>query len=126
MILCGVFATAALALTLVALYAMCMHEVLTRRREFGVRLALGASPGSLRRLIFNDAVLLGVAGIVIGGIAAGLVSRSMQAVLFGLTATDWRVYGGVAVGVLVFASLASLVPALRAGSVHPNVVMREE
>jgi putative ABC transport system permease protein len=126
MILCGVFATAALALTLVALYAMCMHEVLTRRREFGVRLALGASPDSLRRLIFNDAVLLSAAGIVIGGIAASLVSRSMQAVLFGLTATDWRVYGVVAVGVLVFASLASLVPALRAGSVHPNVVMREE
>src|SRR5207237_5365593 len=44
MILCGVFAAAALALTLLALYAMCMHEVLTRRRELGVRLALGATP----------------------------------------------------------------------------------
>jgi putative ABC transport system permease protein len=126
MILCGVFAGAALALTLVALYAMCMHEFLTRRREFGVRLALGASPASLRRLIFNDAILLGAAGIVIGGIAAGLVSRSMQAVLFGLTATDWRVYAVVAVGVLAFASLVSLVPALRAGSVHPSAAMREE
>src|SRR5437016_2972588 len=88
MILCGVFAGAALALTLVALYAMCMHEVLTRRREFGVRLALGATPGSLRRLILNDAMLLGAAGIVTGAIAAGLVSRSMHAILFGLTATD--------------------------------------
>jgi len=126
MILCGVFAGAALALTLVALYAMCMHEVLTRRREFGVRLALGATPGSLRRLILNDTMLLGAAGIVVGAITASLVSRSMQAVLFGLTATDWRVYAVVAVGVLVFASLASLVPALRAGSVHPNVAMRDE
>ena len=126
MILCGVFAAAALALTLVALYAMCMHEVLTRRREFGVRLALGASPGSLRRLILHDAMLLGAAGIVIGGVAAGLISRSMQAVLFGLPSTDWRVYGVVVVGVLAFASLASLVPALRAGSVHPSLVMREE
>ena len=126
MILCGVFAAAALALTLVALYAMCMHEVLTRRREFGVRLALGATPGSLRRLIMNDAMLLGAAGIVTGAIAAGLVSRSMHAILFGLTATDWRVYAVVAVGVLVFASLASLVPALRAGSVHPNVAVRDE
>ena len=125
MILCGVFAGAALALTLVALYAMCMHEVLTRRREFGVRLALGATPGSLRRLILNDAVLLGAAGIVIGGIAAALLSRSMHAVLFGLSATDWRVYAVVAVGVLAFAALASLVPALRAGSVHPSVAMRE-
>ena len=126
MILCGVFAAAALALTLVALYAMCMHEVLTRRCEFGVRLALGATPGSLRRLILNDAMLLGAAGIVIGAIAASLASRSMQAVLFGLSATDWRVYGVVAVGVLAFAALASLVPVLRAGSVHPNVAMRQE
>jgi len=126
MILCGVFAGAALALTLVALYAMCMHEVLTRRREFGVRLALGASPGSLRRLILNDAMLLGAAGIVIGTIAAALVSRSMQAVLFGLTSTDWRVYGVIAVGVLAFASLVSLGPALRAGSVNPSMVMRNE
>ena len=126
MILCGVFAGAALALTLVALYAMCMHEVVTRRREFGVRLALGATPGSLRRLILNDAMLLGAAGIVTGAIAASLVSRSMQAVLFGLSPTDWRVYAVVAVGVLAFAALASLVPALRAGSVHPSVAMREE
>jgi len=126
MILCGVFAGAALALTLVALYAMCMHEVVTRRREFGVRLALGATPGSLRRLILNDAMLLGAAGIVTGAIAASLVSRSMQAVLFGLSPTDWRVYAVVAVGVLAFAALASLVPALRAGSVHPSVAMRDE
>ncbi len=103
-----------------------MHEVVTRRREFGVRLALGATPGSLRRLILNDAMLLGAAGIVTGAIAASLVSRSMQAVLFGLSPTDWRVYAVVAVGVLAFAALASLVPALRAGSVHPSVAMRDE
>ncbi len=126
MILCGVFAAAALTLTLLALYAMCMHDVLTRRREFGVRLALGATPGSLRRLILNDAMLLGAAGIVVGAITASLVSRSMQVVLFGLSPTDWRVYAVVAVGVLAFAALASLVPALRAGSVHPSVAMREE
>jgi ABC-type antimicrobial peptide transport system permease subunit len=126
MILCGVFAVAALALTLVALYAICMHETVTRRREFGIRLALGGSPGSIRRLILSDAMLLGVAGIGIGGIAATLVSRSMHAVLFGISETDWRVYGVVAAGVLASAALASLGPALRAGSVNPGVVMREE
>jgi predicted permease len=126
MILCGVFAAAALALTLVALYAICTHEVLTRRREFGIRLAVGGSPGSIRRLILNDAILLGAAGIGIGGIVATLVSRSMRAVLFGITATDWRVYGVVAAGVLVSALLATLGPALRAGWVNPGVAMREE
>jgi putative ABC transport system permease protein len=126
MILCGVFAAAALALTLVALYAICMHEVLTRRREFGIRLAVGGSPGSIRRLILNDSMLLGAAGIAIGGIVAILVSRSLNAVLFGITATDWRVYGGVAAGVLGFAFLATLGPALRAGSVDPSIAMRNE
>jgi hypothetical protein len=126
MILSGVFAAAALALTLVALYAICTHEVLTRRREFGIRLALGGSPGSIRRLIFSDAILLGAAGIGIGGIVAIIVSRSMHAVLFGISATDWRVYGVVAAGVLLCAFLATAGPALRAGSVNPSVVMRGE
>jgi len=126
MILCGVFAAAALALTLVALYAICMHEVLTRRREFGIRLALGGSPSSIRRLILGDAMRLGAAGIGIGGIVATLVSRAIRAVLFGVTATDWRVYGVVAAGVLASAFLAILGPALRAGAVTPNAVMRGE
>jgi putative ABC transport system permease protein len=126
MILLGVFAAAALALTLVALYAICMHEVLTRRREFGIRLAVGGSPGSIRRLILNDSMLLGAAGVAIGGIVAILVSRSLNAVLFGISATDWRVYGGVAAAVLMFAFLATLGPALRAGSVDPSIAMRAE
>ena len=126
MFLSGVFAAAALALTLVALYAICMHEVLTRRREFGIRLALGGSPGSIRRLIFGDAILLGAAGVGMGGIIAIIVSRSMQAVLFGVSATDWRVYGVVAAGVLACAFLAIVGPALRAGTVNPSVVMRSE
>ncbi len=126
MILCGVFAAAALALTLVALYAICMHEVLTRRREFGIRLALGGSPSSIRRLILGDAMRLGAAGIGIGGIVATIVSRAIRAVLFGVTATDWRVYGVVAAGVLASAFLAILGPALRAGAVTPNAVMRGE
>jgi len=126
MILCGVFAGAALALTLVALYAICMHEVLTRGREFGIRLALGGSPGSIRRLILSDAMQLGAVGIGVGGIVAALVSRSIHAVLFGVSATDWRVYGVVAAGVLASAFLTTVGPALRAGSVTPSAVMREE
>jgi putative ABC transport system permease protein len=126
MILCGVFAAAALALTLVALYAICMHEVLTRRREFGIRIALGGSSGSIRQLILHDAMLVGAAGIGIGAIVAMLVSRSMHAVLFGVSATDWRVYGVVAAVVLASGFLATLGPALRAGSVSPSVAMRAE
>jgi putative ABC transport system permease protein len=126
MILCGVFASAALALTLVALYAICMHDVVTRHREFGIRLAVGGSPGSIRRLILTDAILMGTVGIGIGAVVATLVSRSLKAVLFDVSATDWHVYTVVAACVLGFAFLATLLPALRAGSVDPGVAMRQE
>jgi putative ABC transport system permease protein len=126
MILCGVFAAAALALTLVALYAVSAHEVVTRRREFGIRLALGGSPGSIRRTILSDVILLGAVGIGAGVVVASAISRSMQVVLYGIAATDWRVYGIVAAGVLGSALLAALGPAVRAGAVNPNVVLREE
>ena len=126
MILCGVFGAAALALTLVALYAISLHDVLTRRREFGIRLALGAAPNSIRRLILRDAMLVSGAGIGLGGIIAALVTRSMQAVLFGIAASDWRVYGVVITGVLASALLATAGPVRRAGSVNPGALLRAE
>jgi len=55
-----------------------------------------------------------------------VVLRSLNAILFGITATDWRVFGGVAAAVLMFAFLATLGPALRAGSVDPSIAMRAE
>lgn len=126
MIVCGVFAAAALVLTLMALYAICMHEVLSRNREFGIRLALGGSPGSIRRSIFGDAMLLGASGCAIGGVVAILVSRSLRSIVFGIATTDWRVYGVVVAGVLASVLVAALGPALRAGAVNPSVVMRAE
>ena len=126
LILCAVFATAALVLTLVALYAVCLHEVVTRHREFGIRLALGGSPRSVRALVMRDAAILGIVGVAVGVIVAGIASRAMEAVLYGVAPADWRVYGLVAAGVLVAALLASLWPALRAGSVEPSIVMRAE
>ena len=126
MMLCGMFAGVALALSFVALYATCMHDAVSRRREFGIRLALGGSPGSIRRLILSDALLLSVCGIGIGTIVAAIGSQLLRAILFGVTGTDWRVYGVVSVGILTVAFLVTLGPALRAGSVNPAVVMRAE
>jgi hypothetical protein len=126
MILCGVFAVAALALTVIALNAISLHEVLTRRREFGIRIALGAAPSMIRRLILNDAVLMGAKGVAIGTIGALFLTRFIQAMLFGVAASDWRVYVLVASTVVLAAVLSSLMPALRAGAVSPGVVMRQE
>src|SRR3989440_209999 len=76
MIVCGVFAAAALALTLVALYSICMPEVLTRRHQFGIRLAGGGSPGSIRRLVLREGVQLGAGWICVCAGVAAVVSRS--------------------------------------------------
>jgi ABC-type antimicrobial peptide transport system permease subunit len=121
----GVFACAALLLSLIALYAMCDYEVLTRRREFSIRLALGGSPAGLRRTILSDGLALSVAGIGVGVVAAFVVSRSMNAILFGVANTDWRIYSGVAVTVVICAVLTALRPAFAATSVDPAAVMRE-
>jgi ABC-type antimicrobial peptide transport system permease subunit len=124
MILSSVFAAAALALALIALYAMCTHEMLTRYREFGIRIALGGSPSVVRRMILKDGLMLAIVGVAVGEVLAVLVSRVMNAMLFGISATDWRVYGAVAAGVLASAVFVALRPAIRAGSVDPSVVMR--
>jgi putative ABC transport system permease protein len=125
MMVCGVFACAALLLSLIALYAMCDYEVLTRRREFSIRLALGGSPAGLRRTILSDGLALAVAGIGVGVVAAFVVSRSINAILFGVANTDWRIYSGAAVTVVICAVLTALRPAFSATSVDPAAVMRE-
>jgi hypothetical protein len=126
MILCGVFGIAALLLSLVALYAVCMHEVLTRRREFGVRLAVGATADSIRYMVLNNATKLGVRGIVIGTLMAVIASRPLGSLMFGITTTDWRVYMFAAVSVLSVALIAVVGPVLRAGAIDPAEVMRTE
>ena len=126
MILCAVFGAAALALTLIALHAICSHEVLTRQREFGIRIALGGSPESIRAIILRDALRLGTLGAGLGAGVAVLASRAMRSVLFGIGETDWRVYALAAAVVLAAALAASLAPALRAATVSPGAVMRGE
>lgn len=126
MILCGVFAIAALLLTFVALYAVCMHEVLTRRREFGIRLAVGATAESIRNIILNSATQLGAVGIAAGTLTALLASSVLRTLMFGITTTDWRVYTLVAIAVFGVTLLAVVGPVLRAGGIDPAEVMRTE
>lgn len=126
MALCGVFAIAALLLTLVALYAVCMHEVLTRRREFGIRLAVGATADSIRHVILSSATRLGAVGIAVGMLTAALASRLLGTLMFGITTTDWRVYTFVAIAVFGVTLLAAVAPVVRAGEIDPAEVMRTD
>jgi len=126
MILCGVFGIAALMLALVALYAICAHEVTMRRREFGIRIALGATPRLIHGLVFKNGLRLGLAGIGGGVVIALVVTRAIEALLFGVTAADWSVYALVAAVVLVSSVLAMIGPALRARATNPSLAMRQE
>jgi ABC-type antimicrobial peptide transport system permease subunit len=99
---------------------------LTRRHEFGIRLALGGSPRVIRRLVLREALLLAAAGIGTGAIIATVVSGSLRAVLFGITATDWRVYVVVALAVLACAFLATFGPAQRAAHLDPMSALRAD
>ena len=126
MILCGIFAVTAFMLTLIALYASCMNEIQARRREFGIRLAVGSSPGGIRALVLGNALVLGVVGVGLGVMFAAAVARTFQAVLFGVGSTDWRVYAVVSLGTLASMLLATVAPAVRAGSVNPSAVLRSE
>lgn len=126
MILCGAFAVAALLLALVAMHAICAHDVTVRRREFGIRIALGAAPAMICRLIFGDGVRVGLVGIGGGVIIALAVTRSIQALLFGVGAVDWAVDGIVALAVLTLSLAATAWPALRGSATDPSVVMRQE
>lgn len=126
MVLIGVFAASALALTVIALYSTAAHDALTRRREFGIRSALGASPELIRRQMLSSATLLGIVGVTAGTIGAVLATRLLQPVLFGIARTDWRVYLAVAMGALLISALSSLRPAIRAGSVAPGIALRTE
>lgn len=124
MLLCSVFGAAALALSLVAVYAVCARDAQARRREFGIRLAVGGSPAAVRRLLLADGLGVVAVGVAVGALLAVFAARAMRALLFGVGAADWRVYGGVAAGVVAAALLATLRPALRAAATAPSEVLR--
>jgi putative ABC transport system permease protein len=124
--LVGAFAILALVLSLVGLYAVVSHSVAERRREMGVRLALGASPLALLRLVLSEGLSLAAAGVALGLAAAFLMTRFMSALLFGIEAHDLRTF--LAVPLLLFAAATAgcLVPARRAMRVDPNAALRTE
>ncbi len=126
MMLIGTFAAIALTLATLGVFGVLSYVVAQRTRELGIRVALGASPGALRRMVVGRGLRLAIAGIGIG-LAAGLgVTRLMSSLLFGVSPTDPITYIGVAVILFAIASLASYLPARRATSVDPIQALRTE
>jgi putative ABC transport system permease protein len=122
--LIGVFAGIALLITATGLAGVIAFSVNQRSQEFGVRMALGATGGSIQQLVLGQGARLVGIGLVLGGAAALVLGGSVKALLFDTAPTDLATYAGVAAVLAVVALAACLLPARRAASVDPLVVLR--
>lgn len=124
--LVGVFAGAALLLAIAGLYGVMAYAVTQRTGEFGVRTALGSSPGNILRLVLGQGIVTALVGVSIGLAGALILTRTLQSLLFGLSPTDPLTFAVVALMLVVVAMLACYVPARRAARVDPMVALRYE
>jgi len=124
--LVGGFATVALMLSVVGLYGIIAYSVSQRTREIGVRMALGAQPGSVLQLILKEAGRLTAGGLVLGIVCSLAAAALMSKLLFGVRSWDMPTLAAVAVLLSVAALLASYIPARRASKVDPIVALRYE
>ena len=126
MTLVGVFASLALALSVVGLYGVVSYSVTERIHEMGVRLALGAQPSNLLAMVLGEGFRLVTVGLVLGVAAALAVTRFLDTLLFGVHARDVPTFAGVVLVLAIAAMLGCLIPALRAMRVDPMVALRGE
>jgi predicted permease len=120
------FGLLALLLSAVGLYGVLAYAVTRRTRELGIRLALGASPQRLVRMVLREAVLLVAAGIAIGVPLASLLGGTVRSLLFGVQPGDWRSLSVAAMVLVAVAVLAAWMPARRAARVDPLIALRHE
>jgi macrolide transport system ATP-binding/permease protein len=116
----------ALLLSMVGLYSVIGYAVAQRTREVGVRMALGASPGGVARMVVRQGMGLALIGVVVGLAAAFGVTRFLENQLLGVSATDLAVFAGIAVLQMVVSILACYIPAREAAGVHPSVALKAE
>jgi ABC-type antimicrobial peptide transport system permease subunit len=124
--LVGLFAGLALLLAVAGMYGVMSYLTTQRIAEFGVRMALGASPRNVLALVLRRAAQLAVLGVAIGLALAFSAARVMNSMLFGMKATDAITYAGVLVTVMPLVVLAAAVPAWRASRADPVVALRNE
>jgi ABC-type antimicrobial peptide transport system permease subunit len=126
MILLGVFAGLALVLACIGVYSVLAYAVAQRIREIGVRMALGARPVDVTRMILGRGMKLSGIGLLVGGgLAAGLAVL-LRTLLFGVTPVAPGIYAGTAAALVLVAILACVIPARRAAGVDPAVALRNE
>lgn len=126
MVLLGIAAAVALVLAALGLYGVISYVVARRTNEIGVRIALGARPADVQRLVVRGSLLLAAFGLGAGTLGALAFTRVLRGLLFGVGTTHAAAYVGAALLLLAVALLASWVPARRAARVDPMVAIRHE
>jgi predicted permease len=124
--LSGFFGVVTLILACVGLYGLMSYLVLRRTGEIGLRMALGARPARVLRMILSESFALVGLGLMLGAAVAFAASRFIDSILFGLSTADPLTYGSVASVVIAVALPASLLPAIRAAHVDPMTALRAE
>jgi putative ABC transport system permease protein len=125
-LLLGLFAAVALTLAVVGVYGVIAYGVAVRRREIGIRMALGARLGRVLGGVLGEGLLLGAAGLLLGLAGALAATRLLSGMLFEVSTTDAGTFTAVAVVVAAVAAAASYLPARRAAAVDPAVTLRSE
>jgi putative ABC transport system permease protein len=120
------FAVLGLLLASVGLYGLVSYSVAQRRREVGIRMSLGADRERIMRLLVGSGLRPVLAGTAAGLVAAVMVARLLQGLLYGVDALDPATFAIVVVGLLAVAVAAASVPAIRATRVDPSVALRSE
>jgi predicted permease len=125
-VLLGGFSAFALVLALIGVYAVISYSVNQRQLEIGIRMALGASPGMVQRLVLGETMRMAIAGVALGLIGGLALTRLVSSLLFGVTPNDPLTFAAVVLILTGVAGLAGYVPAWRAARIEPMAALRTD